>query len=89
MKITPLDNYLEMILLSGETAEEITAEYVRIINDKFKNPTIQYSRQAGEMLRYGPQYTTIREVKGSFYAEIEYCFYNNPAGEDVDKEDEE
>lgn len=79
-----IESSVSMVSLEGETAAEIATAYEKVCNEAFANVEIKYSNLSGEMLRYGPNYLSLREIKGKWYAEIERCFFNNPVEKEED-----
>lgn len=76
-----IEKDVAMVLIDGETANEIAQNYAKICNNAYSNCHVAYSQNAKQIMKYAPIYVSMREIKGKYFAEIESGFYETLNGE--------
>lgn len=76
-----VETEVEMIELSGATPREIADDYERVSNAAYAHAELRFSSFRKEMLRWAVYGVYLREINGTYFVEVERCFYNNPPPE--------
>jgi hypothetical protein len=84
-----VEQELEMVPLGGGFSSEIALEYAETVNRAHKNPKVIYSEHLGEMTKMALVAANLKEIKGQFFAELEWCITNPDPEEEVEVTQEE
>lgn len=66
------DDYMEYVRIETQNPAEIMEEYKRIVNEAFQKSESGYSRRWSEMLEWGLRAHWLEEIKGEYFACIEW-----------------
>lgn len=76
------DNYVEMILVEGNTPQEIAAKYAEIVNNAYRRNEMGLSARWGVMLEWSLHISWLEEIRGSYFAVLEWYLARYQSRED-------